>query len=171
MSESLRPRELQHTRLPCPLLSPGVCSDSCPLSQWCSITISSSAAPFSFFLQSFPVIIVFSNHIFSSGGPSSRASASVLPVNTQGWFPLGLTGLIFLQSKGPSIIVSDTTVQKHQFFGRRSYVIVINFSKFESLKNYPEKIYSGKTRHLFWTFASETYFIFTRFSFRNHNPK
>ena len=96
----------------------GVCSDSCPLSWWCCLTIS-SAALFSVCLQSFPASGSFpSSQLFTSGGQCIRASASasVLPVNVQGWFPLGLTGLISLQSKGLSRGFSSTTVQKHEFF-------------------------------------------------------
>ena len=103
VSNSLRPHGLQHTRLPCPLSTPGVCSNSCPLSQWCHPTISSSAVPFSSCLLSFPASRSFPmSQFFKSGGQSTEvsASASVLPMNIQGWFPFGLTGLISLQSKG-----------------------------------------------------------------------
>ena len=117
MSESMQPHELQHPRLPCPSLSPRVCSNSCPLSQWCHPTISSSVAPLSSYSQSFPASEPFpKNWLFASGGQSIRVSASVLPMNIQGWFPLGLTALISLQSKGLSRVFSSTTVQKHQFF-------------------------------------------------------
>ena len=95
------------------------CSDSCPLSQWCHPTISSSVVSFSSRLQSFPASGSFPmNQFFASGGQSFgvSASASVLPVNIRGWFPLGLTSLISLQSKGLSRVFSNTTVQKHQFF-------------------------------------------------------
>ena len=118
VSNCLWPHGLQHTRLPCPLLSPGVCSNSCPLSQWCHPTISSSVTPFSSCPQSFPASESFPiSWLFASGGQSIGASAStsVLPMNIQGWFPLELTGLI-LRSKGLSIVFSSTTVQKHQFF-------------------------------------------------------
>ena len=118
-SSSLRPHGLQHTRLLCPLLSPRVCSNSCQLSQWCYLTISSSAALF-FCFQSLPASGFFPmSQLFTSGGQSSGAStsASVLPVNSQDWFPLGLTGWISLQSKGLSRVFSNTTVQKYQFFG------------------------------------------------------
>ena len=94
--------ELQHIRLPCPSQSPGACSNSCPLSQCCHPTISSIVIPFSFCLQSFPTSGSFlMSWLFASGGQSIGASvsASVLPVNIQGWFPLGLNGLISLQSK------------------------------------------------------------------------
>ena len=117
---TLRPHELQHTRLPCPSLSPGVCSNSCPLSRWCHRTISSSVALFFFCLQSFPASGSFPmSRLFTSGGQSTgaSASASVFSVNIQGWFPLGLTGLISLQSKGLSRVFSSTTVRKCQFFG------------------------------------------------------
>ena len=97
MSDSLRPHELQHTRPPCPSLSPGVCSNSCPLSQWCHPTVSSSIAFFSFCLQPFPCSGSFPMcQLFASGGRSIRASASVLPVNIWGWFPLEYT-LLFVK--------------------------------------------------------------------------
>ena len=105
MSKSLQLHGLQHTRLPCPSLSPRVCSDSCPSSWWCHPTISSSVTPFSSWLQSFPASGSFPvSRLFTSGGDSigGSASASVLPVNIQGWFPLGLTGLFSLLSKGLS---------------------------------------------------------------------
>ena len=103
VSDSLRPHEQQHARLPCPSLSPGDCSNSCPLSWWCHPTISSSVLPFSSCPQSFPASGSFlMGQLFTSGGQSIGASASalVLPVNIQGWFPLGLIGLISLLSKG-----------------------------------------------------------------------
>ena len=112
--------ELQRTRLPCPLLSPGVCLSSCPLSWWCYLTISSSAALFSFCLHSFPASGSFPmNQLFTSSGQIIEASpsASVLPMNIQGWFPLGLTGLISMLSKGLSRVFSNITAQKYQFFG------------------------------------------------------
>ena len=118
VSNSLQLHGLQHTRLPCPSPTPRACSDSCPSSQWCHSTISSSVIPFSSCLQSFPTSGSFpvSWH-FISGGQSIGASASVLPMNIQCWFPLGLTGLISLLSKGLSRVFSSTTVSKHQFFG------------------------------------------------------
>ena len=123
ISDSFQPHELQHARPPCPSLSSGVCSNSCPLSQWCHSTISSSVAPFSC-PQSFPALGYFPvSHLFASGGRSIGASpsASVLPMNIQDWFPLGMTGLISLQSKGLSRVFSNTTVQKHHFFSRFLY--------------------------------------------------
>ena len=113
VSDSLQPHGLQDTRLLCPSLSPGVCSNSCPLSRWCHPTISSSVIPFSSRLQSFPASGSFSmSWLFPSGGLSIGASASalILPENIQGWFPLGLNDLI----------PSNTTVQKHQFVGAQS---------------------------------------------------
>ena len=119
MSNSLWSHGLQHARLPCPSPFPGACSDSHPLSQWCHPTTSSSVVPFSSCLQSFPASGSFlMSQVITSGGQSIRASAlaSVLPINIQDWFPLGLTDLISLQSKGLSRVFSNTTVQKHQFF-------------------------------------------------------
>ena len=107
-------------RLPCPSLTPRACSDSCPLSQWCHPTISSSVIPFSSCLQSFPASGSFPmSQFFTSGSQSIgvTALASVLPMNIQFWFPTGLTGLISLQFKGLSRVFSNITVQKHQFFG------------------------------------------------------
>ena len=120
MFDSLWPHGLRHTRLPCSLLSPRVCSNSCPLSPWCYLTISSSPTRFSFCLQFFPVSGSFPmSQLLASGGQSTgvSASASVLPMTIQDWFPLGLTGLTSLQSKGLWRVFSSTTVQKHQFFG------------------------------------------------------
>ena len=118
--DSLWPHGLQHTRPPCPSPTPGLYSNSCPLSRWCHPTISSSVAPFSSCHQSFPASGSFQmSQFFTSGGQTIRisASASVLPVNIQDWFPLGRTGWISLQSKGFSRVFSNTTVQRHQFFG------------------------------------------------------
>ena len=119
MSDSLRPHGLQHARPPCPSLIPRVYSNSCPLSWWCHPTISSSVAPFSFRLQSFPASGSFlMSQFFASGGQSVGVSAlaSVLLMNIQDWFPLGWTGWISLLSTGLSRVFSNTTVQKHQFF-------------------------------------------------------
>ena len=119
VSTSLRPHGLHHARLPCPSPTPGACSNSCPLSQWCHPTISSSVVPFSSHLQS--VLASGSlpmSQFFESSGQSigASASASVLPMNIQDWFPLGWTGWISLQSKGLSRVCSNTIVQKHRFF-------------------------------------------------------
>ena len=120
MSDSLQTQELQHTRPPCPSPTPGVYSNSCSSSWWCHPTILSCVIPFSSRLQSFPASGSFQiSQLFTSGGQSTgvSASTSVLPMNTQDWFPLGWTGWISLQSKGLSRVFSNTTVQKHQFFG------------------------------------------------------
>ena len=133
MSNSLWHHELQHARLLCPPVSARICSNSYPLSQWCYLTISSSVAPF-FCLQYFPASRSFPmSWLLTLGGQSigtskqkqsigASASASVLPLNIQGWFPLGLTGLISLQSKGLSRVFSNTTVQKHKFFSSLSFL-------------------------------------------------
>ena len=114
---TLRSHWLQHTRLPCLPLSPRVCSNSCALSQWCYLTTSSSDAPFSFCLKSFPASGSFpDSKLFASGGQSTGDSASVLPINIQKYFPLGLTGFISLPSKGFSRVFSSSTIQKHHFF-------------------------------------------------------
>ena len=125
MTDSLQPHELQHTRLPCPSLSSWVWSNSSSLSRWCYLTISSSVAPFSFCPQSSSALgSVPVSQLFASGGQSIGVSTSspVLPMNIQGWSPLGLTGWISLQSKGLSRVFSSTTVQKHQFFGAQPSV-------------------------------------------------
>jgi len=113
------PQELQHARLPCPSPTPGVYSNSCPLSRWCHPTISSSVAPFSSHLQSFSASGSFPmSQFFASGGQSIgvSASTSVLPMNIQDWFPIGWTGWISLLSKGLSRLLSNTTIQNYQFF-------------------------------------------------------
>ena len=119
LSNSLWSCGLQHARLPCPSPTPGACSNSCPLSWWCHPTISSSVIPFSSSLQICPASGFFPmSQDFTSLDQSIgvSASASVLPMNIQDWFPLGWTGLISLQSKGLSRVFSNTTVQKHHFF-------------------------------------------------------
>ena len=124
MSDSLWPHGLQHARLPCPSLTPRAYSNSCPSSQWCHPTISSSVVPFSH-LQFFPTSGSFPRgQSFTSGGQSLgvSASSSVLPMNIQDWLPLGLTGWISLQSKGLLRIFSNTTDQKHQFFSAQLYL-------------------------------------------------
>ena len=115
VSDCLRYHELQHTKPPCPSLTPGVYPNSCPLSWWCHPTISSSGITW---LESFPKSGSFQmSQPFASGGQSTGVSASVLPMTTQDWFPLGWTGWISLQSKRLSRVFSNTTAQKHQFFG------------------------------------------------------
>ena len=116
VSDSLWPHELQHARPPCASPTPGVYPNSCPLSRWCHPTISSFVIPFSSCPQSFSASGSFlMSQLFASGGQSIGISASttILPMNTEDWSPLGWTGWISLQFKG----LSNTTVQKHQFFG------------------------------------------------------
>ena len=120
VSSSLQPHGLQHSRLPYPSPTPGTYSRSCTLSWWCHPTVSTSVVPFFSHLQSCPASGAFQmSQFFPSGGQSIgvSASASVLPMNIQDWFPLGWTGWIALLSKGLSRVFSNTTVQKHQFFG------------------------------------------------------
>ena len=120
MSNSLWSHESQHARPPCPSPTPGVHPNPCSSSRWCHLTISSSVVPFSSYPQSFPASGSFPmSQLFASGGQSIAVSTStlVLPMNTQDWSPLEWTGWISLQSKGLSRVFSNTTVQKHQFFG------------------------------------------------------
>ena len=120
VSDSLQPHESQHTRPPCPSPTPRVHSNSCPSSWWCHPAISSSVVPFSSCPQSLPASgFLPMSQLFAWGGLGIEvsASASVLPMNTQDWSPLGWTGWISLQSKGLSRVFSNTTVQKYQFFG------------------------------------------------------
>ena len=118
------PHGPQHSRLPCPSPTPEACSNSCPSSWWCHPTISSSVVPFSSHLQSCldsgssPISL-----FFASGGQSIGVSVSVLPMNMQDWFPLGLTDWISLQFKGLSRVFSNTTVQKHQFFSTKLWLL------------------------------------------------
>ena len=120
VSDSLRPHESQHARPPCPSPSPGVHSNSCPLSQWCHPAILSSVIPFSSCPQSLPASRSFPmSQLFTWGGQSTGVSAlaSFLPKNTQGWSPLEWTGWLSFQSKGLSRVFSNSAVQKHQSFG------------------------------------------------------
>ena len=119
MFNCLRSHRLQHIRLPCPSLSPGDCSNTCPLNWWCHPAISSSTASFSSYPQSFPASgSLPMSWLFTSGDQSIGASASapVLQINIQVWFILGLTSLVSLKSKGLSRVFSSTIVWKHQFF-------------------------------------------------------
>ena len=139
MSNSLWPHWLQHARLPCPSSSHGACSNSCPLSWWCYSIISSSVAFFSC-PQSFPESESFPmNWLFTSGGQRIRASASVLLMNIQDWFPLGLTALFSLQSKGLLRVFYNTTIQKHQFFGLQSILtsVVVMVAQLWGYIKYP----------------------------------
>ena len=121
---TLQSHWLQHARIPCPSPSPWACSNSCQLSGWCHPIISSSVVPCSSCLQFFPASGSSTmSQFFASGGQiiGASASASVLPLNIQDWFPLGWTGWISLQSEGLSRIF-NTTIQKHQFFGAQLYL-------------------------------------------------
>ena len=127
MSNSLRPYELQHARLPCPLLSPGVCSNSCPLSRWCYLTTSSSVVPFSSCPQSFLASGSFQmSWLFASGSHSIEALASILPMNIQAWFPLGLTGWISLQSKGISSLLQYHSLKASNFQHSACFVVQLS---------------------------------------------
>ena len=120
VSDSLRPHESQHTRPPCPSPTPGIYPNPCPSSRWCHPAISSSVVLFSSCPKSLPASGSFlTSQLFSWVGQSIgvSASASVLPMSTQDWSPLGWIGWISLQSKGLSRVFSNTTVQNHQFFG------------------------------------------------------
>ena len=126
VSDSLRPHGLQHAKPPCPSPSPRVCSNSYSSSQWCHPTISSFVVPFSSCLQSSPASRSLpTSQLFESGGQSigASASASILPMYSQGWFPLWFTGLISLQSKGLSRVFSSTTVRRHQFYGTQPFLL------------------------------------------------
>ena len=152
MSNSLQPHGLQHARLLCPSPTPEACSNLCP-SWWCHPTISSSVIPFSSCLQSFPSSGSFPiSQFFTSGSQSfgASASASVLPMNIQDWFPLEWTGWISLQSKGFSGVFSNITVQKHQFFG----------AQLSSQSNSHPYMTTGKTIALTrWTFVGKVMFL------------
>ena len=127
MSDSLQPHGLQHSRPPCLSPTPGACSTSCPSSQWCHPNISSSVAPFSSCLQSFPPSGSFPmGQFFTSGGQSIRisGSASVLPMNIQDWFPLGWTGWNSLQSKGLSRVFSNSNSSKSSILQHSAFFIV-----------------------------------------------
>ena len=137
--DSLRPHELQHARPPCPSPTPGVYSNSCPSSRWCHPAISSFVVPFSSCPQSLPASKSFPmSQFFAWGGQSTgvSASASVLPMNTQDWSPSGWTGWISFQSKGLSRVFSNTTVQKHQFFGTQLFHSPTLISIHDQLKNH-----------------------------------
>ena len=138
MSNSLQPHGLQYTRLFCPSLTRGACSNSSPLNRWWTPTVSSSVIPF-FCLQSFPASGSFlMSQFFASDSQwiGASGSASVLPMNIQGWFPLGLMGLTSLQSKGLSRVFSNTIVQKHQFFGSQFSLTSTLTSIHDYWKNY-----------------------------------
>ena len=137
MSNSLWCHGLQHTRLLCPPLSPGICSNSCPLSRWCYLTISFSPVPFSC-LQSFPKSRSFPmSQLFASGSQSTGASASAsfLPMNIQGWFPLGLTGLILL-SKGLSSLLQHHSSKASVLWHSVVFMIQLSHPHMTTRKNY-----------------------------------
>ena len=137
MSDYLRPHGLQHARLPCPSSTLRACSNSCPLSQWCHSTISSSVLPFSYCLQSFPASESFPmSQLFTWGGQSTGVSASFLPKNTQGLSPSEWTSWISMQSKGLSRVFSNTTVQKHQLFGSLTQLWYLNLHIWRELFSY-----------------------------------
>ena len=154
VSDTLRPHESQHIRPPCPSPTPRVYSNSCPSNQWCHPAISSSVVPFSSCPQSLPASGSFPmSQLVTWGGQSIgvSASASVLPMNTQAWSPLGWTGWISLQSKGLSRVFSNTTVQKHQFFGAQlssqsnSHIHTWPLEKLELI--YIMNFWEGQNRH------------------------
>ena len=127
---TLRPHESQHARPPCPSPTPGVHPNSCASSWWCHPAISSSVIPFSSFPQSLPASESFPmSQLFTRGGPSTGVSAlaSFLPKNTWDWSPLEWTGWISLQSKGLSRVISNTTVQKRQFFGSAFFTVQLSY--------------------------------------------
>ena len=147
VSDSLRSHGPQHARPPCPSPTPGIYSNSCPLSRWCHPTMSSSVVHFSFCLQSFPASGSFQmNQFFVSGGQSIRvsASASVLPMNIQNWFPLEWTGWISLQSKGLLRFISNTTVQKHQFFGPQLFNLLYRLVPTSPFKGNQSWVFFGR---------------------------
>ena len=153
ISDSLQPHGLQYARLPCPSPTPGACSNSCPSSWWRYPTISSFVVRFFSCLQTFPASGSFpTSQLFASGGQSIGASvsASVLPVNIQDWFPLGLTGLISLQFKGLSRVF-NTTVQKHQFFGAQLSLM--------SKSHIHTWLWEKTTALTIWTFVSKVMFL------------
>ena len=160
MSDSLRPHESQHARPPCPSQTPRVYSNSCPSSRWCHPAISSSVVSFSSCPQSLPASGSFPmSQLFTSGGQSIGvpASASVPPMNTQDWSPLGWTGWISLQSKELSRLFSNTTVQKHQFFS----------AHLSSQSNSHPYMTTGKTIALTrWTFVSKVMSLLFNMLFR-----
>ena len=161
VSHSLQPHGLQHARLPCPSPTPGACSNSHPSSQWCHSIISSSVVPFSSCLQSFSASGSFPMCQFFKSGDQSigiSASMSVLPMNTQDWSALGWTGWISLQSKGLLRVFSNTTVQKHQFFGAQ-FSLWSNFHIHTWLLEKPRWTFVGKVMSLFFNTLSRFFFL------------
>ena len=152
MSRSSWPHGLQHTRLLCPSRSLRICSNSCPLSQWCCLTISSSAALFSFCLQSFPATRSFPmSWLFVSGSQSIGASAAVLPMNIQGWFPLGLIGLSSLQSTGLSRVFYSSHSSKESILWCSDF--------FKIQLSHPYMTMGKIIALIIWTFVSIVMFL------------
>ena len=165
VSDSLQPHESLHARPPCPSPTPRVHSNSCPSSRWCHPAISSSIVPFSSHLQSFPASGSFQmSQLFASCGQSIGASAStsVLPMNIQDWFSLGWTGWISFQSNGLSRVFSNTTVQKHQFFGTQlslqsNLISIHNYWKIIALTR---QTFVGKVMSLLFNMLSKLVIVF-----------
>ena len=165
MSDSLQPHGQQHARLPCPSPTPGACSNSWALNRWCHPTISSSVIPLSSYFQSFPASGSFPrSQFFTWGGQSIgvSASASVLPMNIQDWFPLGLNGLISLLSKGLLRVFSSTTVQRHQFFSAQPFYCPALTSVHDYWKNHTvtRQTFVGKVMSLLFNMLSRSLIAF-----------
>ena len=164
MPDSLQPDEPQHARPPCPLPTPRVYPNSCPLSRWCHPTISSSVIPFSSRPQSFSALGSFPmSQLFASGGQSNgvSASASVLPMNIQDWFPLGWTDCISLQFKGLSRVFSNTTVQKHQLFGAQlSFITLTSIHDYRKTKVLTRWTFVDKVTSLLYNMLSRLVITF-----------
>ena len=166
MSDSLRPHGLHHARLPCSSLSPGVCSNSCPLTRWCHPTISSSVAPFSSCPQPFPASESFPvSQLFTSGGQSTgaSASASVLPMNIRGWFPLGLIGLTSLLPKGLSRIYFSNTVEKHHFSSLSVFMVKLSHPKMTTGKTIVSTLWTFVRKVMYLLFNTLSRFIIAFF--------
>ena len=157
MCDSFQSHGLQHARFPCPSLSPRVYSNSCPLSWWCHPTISSSFTPFSSCLQSFQASGSFPmSWLFTLGGQSiwTSASASVLPMNIQDWFPLGLTGWISLQSKGLKSLVQDHNSKTSILWHSTFFMIQLS---------YPHMTTRRTITLTVWTFISVKYLLLSMY--------
>ena len=158
--DSLRPHGLQHARLPCPLLAPGACSNSCPLNWWFHPTISSSVTPLSPCPQSFPASGFFPmSQLFAWGGQSTGVAASlVLPMNTQDWSHLGWTSWVSLQSKGLSRVFSNTTVQKTSILWCSAFFMVYfshPYMTTEKSINFIIWVFVGKVMSLLFNILSK----------------
>ena len=167
VSNSLWPRGLQHARLSYHQL----CSNSCPSSCWCHPTFSYSVVAFSSCLQSFPASESFPmSQFFTSGGQSIGASVSVLPMNSQDWFPLGLTGLISLKSKGLSRVFSNITVQKHQLFGNSLGKTLLAFALLHFVLQRQtcliqiSREHTGHSKHIYRAWINASYILHGNFS-------